>query len=173
MAYQGHYSRKSEKQDPLRENEKREESAMTVGKTETFIGRNVKLVTFLVCLGLFLALFGPWSIWRIHEWQTQRAQEREIAATAFSEEDLRDLIDQGARLTWADFAGHYYEAIWESGMCIREYAVRGDEFSLMVSASSDSAALDSVLLIRQSDHASVDLLSESAEDAAGLLTKNN
>ena len=39
----------------------------TAGQTETFWTRNVKLITFLTVVGLFLAIFGPWSIFRIRE----------------------------------------------------------------------------------------------------------
>lgn len=31
----------------------------TAGKTENFFTRNVRLITFLVCVGVFVALFGP------------------------------------------------------------------------------------------------------------------
>ena len=31
----------------------------TAGKTENFVTRNVKLITFLICMGVFLALFIP------------------------------------------------------------------------------------------------------------------
>lgn len=34
-------------------------SGYGAGRTETFFSRNVKLITFLVTVGLFLALFGP------------------------------------------------------------------------------------------------------------------
>ncbi|MBQ8212880.1 MAG: hypothetical protein IJZ80_02630 [Clostridia bacterium] len=33
-------------------------------KTENFFTRNVKLITFLVTVGVFLAVFGPISCWR-------------------------------------------------------------------------------------------------------------
>ena len=37
----------------------------TVGKTENFFTRNVKLITFLICLGVFLAFFGPITVFTI------------------------------------------------------------------------------------------------------------
>lgn len=42
-----------------------EDDAPTVGKTENFGSRNVKTITFLVCLAIFLAVLGPISIFRI------------------------------------------------------------------------------------------------------------
>jgi hypothetical protein len=69
MAYNGYYSKRPPKQD------KWEPAEDTVGKTETFGTRNVKLITFLVCLGVFLAFFGPWSVMRIMEWVEMQEQK--------------------------------------------------------------------------------------------------
>lgn len=44
----------------------------TIGKTENFATRHVKLITFLICLTVFLALAGPWSVFRIVDWYRER-----------------------------------------------------------------------------------------------------
>lgn len=44
----------------------------TAGKTETFFSRNVKLITFLICLGVFLAVFGPISVFHIIEYVEEK-----------------------------------------------------------------------------------------------------
>ena len=51
-------------------------------------------------------------------------------------------------------------------MCIRRYDVLGEKYYLMVSAATEHAVLDSVLLVRKSDYAEIDLLTE---DATGFL----
>ena len=48
----------------------------TAGKTETFWTRNVRLITFLICITVFLAIFGPWSIHRIYQYVTEQADSR-------------------------------------------------------------------------------------------------
>ena len=48
MGYQERYGRKEEKS-----------SYDTAGKTENFFTRNVRLITFLICVTVFLALFIP------------------------------------------------------------------------------------------------------------------
>lgn len=35
--------------------------------TETFVTRNVRLITFLICMAVFLAIAGPWSVFRIRD----------------------------------------------------------------------------------------------------------
>ena len=37
----------------------------TAGQTETFWTRNVRLLTFLICVAVFLVAFGPYSVFRI------------------------------------------------------------------------------------------------------------
>ena len=40
----------------------------TTGKTETFFTRNVKLITFLICIAVFLGIFGPLSVFHIYRY---------------------------------------------------------------------------------------------------------
>jgi hypothetical protein len=162
MAYNGYYANRSNK--PQRE--KFEED--TAGKTETFVTRNVKLITFLVCLAVFLAFFGPWSVIRIVRWVEETNLQAEKEATMMDMDELASLVREGERLSWANFDGYYFEAVWATGMCIRQYDVLGDEYYLLVSAASDMAPLDSVLLIRKSDYAEIDIL---VEDGTALLPK--
>ena len=159
MAYNGYYANH---QRP----EKQRFEEDTVGQTETFLTRNVKLITFLTCLVLFLAFFGPWSIIRIVRWVEETNLQAEKEATMMDEQELREIVLAGERLSWADFDGYYYETIWETGMCIRRYDVLGEKYYLMVSAVTEHAVLDSVLLVRKADYAEIDLLTE---DATGFL----
>ncbi len=51
MGYREKYTRSS--------NRDRQRGPDTAGKTENFFSRNVRLITFLVCIGVFLAFFVP------------------------------------------------------------------------------------------------------------------
>ncbi len=42
----------------------------TTGKTETFFSRHVKLITFLICIGVFLAIFAPIAVLEAHDYLT-------------------------------------------------------------------------------------------------------
>ena len=166
MAYNGYYSKRPQKEETWSPEDD------TAGQTETFMTRNVKLITFLVCLALFLTFFGPWSVKRIREWVAQQEMEQAIAETAITYDEMLEIIQRGSMLDWSDFEGHYYEVLWETGMCIRQYTVtveEGEGYRLMVSAASEIAPLDSVLLIRNSDHAEVELLDGDTAAAMELL----
>ena len=51
MGYRDRYRTKAEKEE--------EKQTYSAGKTETFFSRNVRLITFLICISVFLALFVP------------------------------------------------------------------------------------------------------------------
>ena len=167
MGYNGYYANRPQKPD------KWSPAEDTKGETETFVTRNVKLITFLVCLAVFLTFFGPWSVIRIKQWVEQQELEEAIAQTALTYEELREIVEKGALLDWSDFKGHHYESLWETGMCIRQYTVLGDEFSIMVSAVDANAPLDSVLLIRNIDHQEIELMEGDKEAARAFIEKYN
>ena len=167
MAYNGYYSNRPQKPD------KWSPADDTKGETETFVTRNVKLITFLVCLAVFLTFFGPWSVIRIRQWIQEQELQQQIEQTALTYDELVEIVNKGNMLDWSDFEGHHFKDIWETGMIIRQYTVRGEEFSLMVSAVSATAPLDSVLLIREIDHAEVDLMQGDIDAARALIENNN
>ncbi len=73
----------------------------TVGKTETFFTRHVKLITFLCCLGVFLAIFGPWSVFRIVDYIKEKSDDR-IVMTG---QDLLALSEMDRNLYYNDIKG--------------------------------------------------------------------
>ncbi len=48
----------------------------TAGKTETFFTRNVRLITFLICIAVFLAIFGPLSAFHIRDYIREHSDSR-------------------------------------------------------------------------------------------------
>ena len=85
MAYNGYYSNRPQKQD------KWSPADDTKGETETFVTRNVKLITFLVCLAVFLTFFGPWSVIRIRQWIEEQETQQAIEQTALSYDELCEI----------------------------------------------------------------------------------
>ena len=88
------------KQNPYKRQPKVEEE--TVGKTETFVTRNVKLITFLVCVAVFLVFLGPLSIWRISELINAK-EEAELEETFMPLGALLAIADKGSAASWKDF----------------------------------------------------------------------
>ena len=73
----------------------------TVGKTENFLSRNVKLITFLICLGVFLAFFGPLTIFKIIAYIEEKRDTRPV----MSEEELITLSELDRDLYYSDIKG--------------------------------------------------------------------
>ena len=165
MAYNGYYANRDNRD---KEEKKLSEEEVTCGQTETFLTRNVKLITALVTIGVLLALIGPWSVIRIVRWVQETNLQAEKEETMMDENEMAALVQHGDKLTWADFDGFYYETLWDGEMCIRQYDVLGGAYHFVVSAVSPMAPLDSVLFVRKSDWAEIDLIKE---DGSALLPK--
>ena len=88
------------KQNPYKKQPKAEEA--TKGQTETFVTRNVKLITFLVCVAVFLVFLGPLSVWRISE-MVNAKQEQEALEAQMPIGALLAVADKGADASWSDF----------------------------------------------------------------------
>ncbi len=73
----------------------------TKGKTENFFTRHVKLITFLCCLTVFLAVFGPWSIFRIMDYIEEKSDTRPYMTGA----DLLALSELDRNLYYDDIKG--------------------------------------------------------------------
>ncbi len=118
----------------------------TVGKTENFFTCHVKLLTFLACLVVLLALFGPWNVYRIVQWYEQN-HAQDNTSDAMTEEVLQGIIACGKDLAWGDFDGYAYELVMDTNVYIRRYDVRGGNYSLWVSSASEGEEIVSVLLV--------------------------
>ena len=87
---------------PRKQKQKAEKTVDTVGKTETFFTRNVKLITFLICLGVFLALFGPISVFTVKKYLEEKEDTRPI----MTESELLVLSELDRDLYFSDLKGY-------------------------------------------------------------------
>lgn len=85
-----YYARQDEEQSKTMKKQKPD----TAGKTENFFTNHVKLITFLVCLGVFLVFLGPISVFTVMDYLEKKNDPRipmtEVDLIALSELD-RDL----------------------------------------------------------------------------------
>ena len=81
--------------DPRRKKDKPD----TAGKTESFWTRNVRAITFFICLAVFLAVFGPMSVFRIIEIVEEQRVDGELMQT----EDVLFLAERREQLTLSHF----------------------------------------------------------------------
>ncbi|MBQ8431327.1 MAG: hypothetical protein IJX28_00435 [Clostridia bacterium] len=73
----------------------------TAGQTETFLTRNVRSITFFICLAIFLAFFGPWSVFRIMDY----IEEKNDTRIPMTENDLIALSELERDLYYSDIKG--------------------------------------------------------------------
>ena len=73
----------------------------TAGKTENFFTRNVRLITFLICIAVFLGIFGPLSVFHIYQYYTE--MQEDASYVEMTVDDLRALAKRAETLTEKDF----------------------------------------------------------------------
>lgn len=122
------YEKKSETAEQPAKKRKKEEID-TKGKTENFFTNHVKLITFLICLGVFLAIFGPISVFRIRDY----IEEKRAIANAMTVQDILELAEDRDQLYLSDFEDFTKDMAAESFYIIKV------EPSYLVTVRSDSA----------------------------------
>ena len=140
MPYPGFKNNRNEYQDKPRRVE-----IDTVGQTETFFTANVKLITFIVCMVVLLALIGPWSIVRIVRWyQSYQTEQTEVLITSAQ---LDAMVAKGEQLNWVDFDGYTYEVVADDAVYICKYTGENEDFYLLVTSPAKGKTVESVVLV--------------------------
>ena len=130
-------------------------STDTVGKTETFFSRNVKLITFLICLGVFLAIFGPISVFHIIDYveEQNRGDVMPIA-------DILALAEEHDTLRLSRFEG--YEKEISKGKTTTYYFVSAaNGYKVMAGAADEDSVVSYFTVTRSDTNESLDVLSSN------------
>lgn len=77
---------------------------------ESFAGRNVKVITFIVCMVIFFAFFGPLSFFRIRDCAEQKRSE---ALPELTVENMIDFANDPSLLTMKRL--RTYRGVWSEG----------------------------------------------------------
>ena len=96
----------------------------TVGQTENFWTRNVKLITFICCMAVIIAGMIAFGIF-LHG-------DTKQPDNLMTEEQMQALVDKGSLLTVADFEPYPYSVMMEDVVNIYRYDVKGDNYYLIV-----------------------------------------
>ena len=115
----------------------------TVGKTETFVTRNVKLITFVACMIVLVIAMSGFAIYRALHYG-DLAPEPENLMTL---EQMQTLVAKGKDLTWQDFDGYACDVKSESIVYVCQYDVQGGEYYLMVTSDERGSSIISVILV--------------------------
>ncbi len=140
----------------------------TVGKTETFFTRNVKLITFLICVVVILS---PFVLTYIQDTLENKRLEKRPEMTV---ENLIAIAERGDDLRQRDLSSFvgYRTEVEMQGMKYAMYRIPiVHEDNLVLSISFD-ASLDYVFhlkLINQDTKEELDLLSDEVRDLEEFL----
>ncbi|MBE6621126.1 MAG: hypothetical protein E7625_07190 [Ruminococcaceae bacterium] len=102
----------------------------TVGKTETFWSRNVKLVTFICCMAVIIAGMVAFGIF-LHG-------ETKQPDNLMTEEQMQALVEKGSLLTVKDFEPYPRSVMMEDVVSIYRYDVKGDNYYFIVTVEGRS-----------------------------------
>lgn len=111
----------------------------TAGKTETFLTANVKLITFLTFVVVFLVFLGPVSIWQISEWVQAEKQEA-LEESYIPMDALLIIADKGTDAHWRDFRSFgKSETVAEAdGFVTWRLEVKDEPFAVVIGGPSKS-----------------------------------
>jgi len=115
---------------------------------ESFFGRNVKLITFIICMALILTVLGPWGIDMLVEKSRAQFVDKQINnKIALTVSGLELLADMGKSLTWDDLANLNCTVFEDSKDIVKEYPIEGTYLTLRVEGTSSSQYPEIVRLI--------------------------
>ena len=145
MPYPGYKNRRNSEDtqpEPIRR-ESKARPTDTVGQTENFFTRNVKLLTFICCMIVIVLIMMGFGIYRA----THYGDQVETPENLMTSEQMQALVAKGARLTWKDFDGYACEVKSESIVYVCQYDVQGGEYYLMVTSEAKGTSIISVILV--------------------------
>ena len=131
----------------------------TAGETETFWTRNVRLLTFLICTAVFLAVFGPISVFQIKSCIEENATGDPLTADA-----VITLAERRLALKLSDFED--YEKTVSEGEDAVLYTIKvGEEYLVMVGAEDEDGMLTTFTVSRIQTDETVDVLATTYKPA--------
>ena len=147
--------RPKEQADPSADQSKQD--GIEEQKPEGFVSHHIKTITFLVCVGVFLVLFGPVNIF----WFQRQPDVDQVGETVMTEEDLVRLSMSGSLLTMAELQ-RYRGEVSENEYRVT-YTVKFDHYLLLSIADRETGALLFCQLSDSNTHDTVDVLSEDVK----------
>ena len=141
----------------------------TAGKTETFFTRNVKLITFLICV---VVIFSPFVLTYIQDTIEDKRLEKRPEMTV---DNLVAIAERGDDLRQRDLSNFvgYRTEVEMQGMKYVMYRIPITHKDDLVLSISFDASLDYVFhlkLINQDTKEELDLLSDEVKDLEEFLT---
>lgn len=142
---------------PRKIKEKAEKPQMppTAGKTENFFTRNIKLMTFLITVGVFLLVFAPIAVMEASVYWGENADARPDMTTS----DLIRLSDQKSVLRVADITKFTCDERDQEGYVLVTVDI-APHYTMMASAEKGTGKVIFCEVLSNKTSEKVDLLTE-------------
>jgi hypothetical protein len=145
MPYPGfHKKRNDERQDiqpePIRHPKEQQDTA---GKTETFVSRNIKLLTFLACMAVIVMIMAGFGMYRARHYGDDVKEPDNVMTV----NQMQTLVAKGEALTWRDFDGYACEVVSENIAYVCCYDVEGGDYCFMVTSETKGTPIISVIWV--------------------------
>ncbi|MBE6634398.1 MAG: hypothetical protein E7620_08690 [Ruminococcaceae bacterium] len=125
---------------------------------ESFASKHVKSITFFICLGVLLALIGPFSVFYLYEQYQERQAESGVEMTVA---DLVTLSRKGVALKLEDIT--VYRGDWGENDLRITYSVMVDHYVLFAVHNKESKTLDFCLLTDAETGDSIDIRADDVQ----------
>ena len=144
MPYPGfHKKRNNATEDIQPEAIRHSKEVDTAGKTENFVTRNIKLLTFLACMAVIVMIMAGFGIYR----STHYGDNVKEPDNLMTESQMEALVEKGSKLTWKDFDGYAVEVVGEDIVYVCCYDVSGGEYCFMVTSEAKGTSIISVIWV--------------------------
>ncbi|MBQ3928335.1 MAG: hypothetical protein II710_06815 [Clostridia bacterium] len=136
-----------------------------------FVSAHIRLITFLVCLTMFLALAGPFSVIQIIRYTEER---KEVAKPQVTMQVLEGLYKRSEKITWNDFKPYQSETVKQSTQYLaKNYWIPGDVYFVRVGGLISEIFPEYVIVVNADTGNSCDLLDAEDDFFAFLEEENN
>lgn len=151
----------------MRTDRNRNDTPDTKGETETFLTRNVRLITFLICIAVFLGIFGPLSVFHLVRYFDTLADEATLGTVEMTTDDLVALSKRADVLTEKDFERFVREdgGEWKVGHKTgrMSYISVGDRYQLSCMVETSTRKVVYLTLMDLDSGESFDLLDKKTD----------
>ena len=124
---------------------------------EGFASKNVKVITFVICITAFLLLFGPVTIFRL----ISHYSEKDMPGQAMTAETLLQIAERGRSLTMEDL--QRYEGELSDSDERTYYYIQFDRYMILGVQNKETKRLDFCTLTDEKTSDTLDLMRDGTE----------
>ncbi|MBR6411051.1 MAG: hypothetical protein IKS35_06680 [Clostridia bacterium] len=126
-----------------------------------YVDSHIRLITFLVCIAIFLGTLGPFSVFQIVR-MVEKSKEEKLVEITFA--DIQRLDEAPTAVEWKDFGAYKFRTVTKSAtfLCL-DYLMENERFFLRVGGDIDKEKPIYIILIDVETGDKCDLLDPKSD----------